>query len=70
MWRKSYNPPLLGRLQTATTTLEINLVVPQKIGTISTLRPGYTTPKHKTQKMLHYITKTSLIYDSKKLGVI
>jgi hypothetical protein len=41
MWRKSNTPPLLVGLQTGTTTLEINLEVPQKIGNRSTWRPSY-----------------------------
>jgi hypothetical protein len=32
MWRKSNTPPLLVGLQADTTTLEISLAVPQKIG--------------------------------------
>jgi hypothetical protein len=32
MWRKRNTPPLLLGLQASTTTLEISLVVPQKIG--------------------------------------
>jgi hypothetical protein len=32
MWRKRNTPPLLVGLQTCTTTLEISLAVPQKIG--------------------------------------
>jgi hypothetical protein len=36
MWRKMNTPPLMVGLQTGTTTLEINLVVPQKIGNSST----------------------------------
>jgi hypothetical protein len=32
MWRKRNTPPLLVRLQAGTTTLEISLAVPQKIG--------------------------------------
>jgi hypothetical protein len=32
MWRKKTTAPLLVGLQTGTTTLEINLEVPQKIG--------------------------------------
>ena len=32
MWRKRNTPPLLVGLQACTTTLEINLAVPQKIG--------------------------------------
>jgi hypothetical protein len=37
-------PPLLVRVQTCTTTLEINLVVSQKIGNRSISRPNFTTP--------------------------
>jgi hypothetical protein len=36
MFRKRNTPPLLLELQTGTTTLEINLEVPQKIGNRST----------------------------------
>jgi hypothetical protein len=36
MWRKRNTPPLLVGLQTGTTTLEINMEVPQKIGNRST----------------------------------
>ena len=36
MWRKRNTLPLLVGLQTGTTTLEINLEVPQKIGNRST----------------------------------
>jgi hypothetical protein len=36
MWRKRNTPPLLVGLQTGTTTLEINLEVPQKIGSRAT----------------------------------
>jgi hypothetical protein len=32
MWRKRYTLPLLVGLQAGTTTVEINLAVPQKIG--------------------------------------
>jgi hypothetical protein len=43
MWRKRNTPPLLVGLQADTTTLEFNLVVPQKIGNRSIRRPSYTT---------------------------
>jgi hypothetical protein len=36
MWRKRNTTPLMVGLQTVTTTLEINLEVPQKIGKRST----------------------------------
>jgi hypothetical protein len=38
MWRKRNTLPLLVGLQACTTTLEINFVVPQKIGHITTGR--------------------------------
>jgi hypothetical protein len=34
MWRKRHTPPLLVGLQADTTTLEISIVVPQKIGIV------------------------------------
>jgi hypothetical protein len=40
MWRKRNTPPLLVGLQTGTTTLEINLDVPQKIENRSTEDPA------------------------------
>jgi hypothetical protein len=43
IWRKRNTPPLLVGLQTGTTTLEINLEVPQKIVNRSTWRPSNTT---------------------------
>jgi hypothetical protein len=39
MWRKRNTPPLLLGLQAGTTTLEINLAVPQKIGHTTTEDP-------------------------------
>jgi hypothetical protein len=39
-------PPLMVRVQSCPTTLEINLVVSQKIQNSSTSRPSYTTPGH------------------------
>ena len=44
MWRKRNTPPLLVELQISTTTLEINLVVPQKTGHVTSERSCYTTP--------------------------
>jgi hypothetical protein len=44
MWRKRNTPPLLVGLQAFTTTLEISLAVPQKIGHSSTGRFSNTTP--------------------------
>jgi hypothetical protein len=45
IWRKRNTPPLLG-LQAGTTTLEINLEVPQKIGHCIIRGLSYTTPGH------------------------
>ena len=60
--------------QTGTTTLEINLEVPPKIGNISTWRPSYTTLRHSPRRcptmlqgqVLHYV-HSSLVCDSQKL---
>ena len=45
MWRKRNTPPLLVRLEAGPSTLEINLVVPQKIGHSTTTRSSNTTPE-------------------------
>ena len=74
MWRKRNTPPLLVGLQAGTTTLEISLAVPQKIGHSTTGESGNTTPRHIPRKcskwkeghMLHYV-HSSLIYNSQKL---
>jgi hypothetical protein len=44
MWRKRNTLPLLVGLQAGTTTLEISLAVPQKIGH-STTSPGHISRK-------------------------
>jgi hypothetical protein len=44
MWRKRNTLPLLVGLQTGTTTLEISLAVPQRIGHSSTGRSSNTSP--------------------------
>jgi hypothetical protein len=46
MWRKWNTPPLLVGLQAGTTTLEISLEVPQKIGHSTTEGSSNTTPGH------------------------
>jgi hypothetical protein len=46
MWRKGNTPPLLVGLQACTTTLEISLVVPQKIGHSTTGGSRNTSPGH------------------------
>jgi hypothetical protein len=43
MWRKRNTPPLLMGIQAGTTTLEISLAVPQKVGHSSTGRSSNMT---------------------------
>ena len=72
MWRKRNTSPLLVGLQTGTTTLEINLEVPQKIGTRSTWRPSYSTlgnipkrgPTMPLGHVFHYVHR-GLVCDKK-----
>jgi hypothetical protein len=74
MWRKRNTLPLLVGLQACTTTLEISLVLPQKIGNSTTERSCYISPGHISRRcsncqerhMLHYV-HSSLIYNSQKL---
>jgi hypothetical protein len=53
MWMKGNTIPFLVGLQMSTTTLEINLVVSQKLGNVSISRSSYTSPG---QKMPYYTT--------------
>ena len=46
MWRKGNTPPLALRVQACVTTMEINLVVSQKIGNSSTSGLSYIIPGH------------------------
>jgi hypothetical protein len=46
MWRKRNTPPLLVELQAYTTTVEISLEVPQKIGHSTTVGSCNTSPGH------------------------
>ena len=46
MWRKKNTPPFLVGLQAGTTTLEISLVVPQKIGHSTTGGTCNISPGH------------------------
>ena len=72
--RKRNTPPLLGGLQNSIISLEINLVVPQKIGNTFMWRPCYMTPKYIPKRsstisqghMLHCF-HSSLFYNSQKL---
>ena len=74
IWRKRNTPPLLVGLQACTTTLEISLVVPQKIGHSTTRTSRNTSPGHISRRcsnrlegnMLHYVHR-SLIYNNQKL---
>jgi hypothetical protein len=79
-WRKRNTPPLLLGLQCGTTSLEINLEVPQKTGNRSTGRPNSTTLGHISKKkkkrhtisqeqVLHY-AHTRLICNCQKLETI
>ena len=74
MWRKRNTLPLLVRLQACTTTLEVSLVVPQKIGHSTTGASLNTTPGHISRRcpnwyeghVLYYV-HSSLICNSQKL---
>jgi hypothetical protein len=74
IWKKRNTVPELVGLQTGTTTLEINLVVPQKIGNTSAERPSYIALGHISKRCstishehtFHYC-HISLIYNSQKL---
>jgi hypothetical protein len=74
VWRKRNTSPLLVGLQTGTTTLEINLEVPQKIGTRSTWRHINTIlgnipkrcPTMPQGHVFHYVDN-SLVGDNQKL---
>jgi hypothetical protein len=50
MWRKRNTPPLLVGLKAGTTTLEISLLVPQKIGHKTTWGSSNATPGHIPRK--------------------
>jgi hypothetical protein len=74
MWRKRNNSPLLVGLETRITTLEINLQVPQKIGSRATWIFSYITLGHiprrcptMPQGHVFYYVHSSLICDSQKL---
>jgi hypothetical protein len=71
---KDEHSSIAGKIASCTTTLEISLLVPQKIGNSTTRRFCNTTPGHIPRRcfniysrhMLHYV-HSSLIYDSQKL---
>jgi hypothetical protein len=46
IWRKRNTPPLLVALQACTTTLEISLMIHQKIGHSTTGESSNATPGH------------------------
>ena len=74
MWRKRNTPPLLVGLQAGTTTLEISLAVPLKIGHSTTGGSLNTSPGHISRRcpnqyeghMFHSV-HSNLIYNSQKL---
>ena len=74
IWRKRNTPSLLVGFQACTTTLEISVVVPQKIGHSTTGGSSNTSSGHISRRcpnwyeghMLHYV-HSSLIYNSQKL---
>jgi hypothetical protein len=70
MWRKRNTPPLLVGLQSCTTTLEINMVISQKMGHSTTGGSSNTSPGHIFRRcsiwyILHYV-HSSLIYNNQK----
>ena len=72
--RKRNTSPLLVGLQANTTTLEICLAIPQKIGYSTTWRPSYSTsghiPKRRSniqQRRMYHNVHSSSIYNSQKL---
>jgi hypothetical protein len=75
MWRKRNTPPLLLGWQAGTTTLEISLAVPQKIGNSSTEDPtllfvsGHIPTRCSTisQGHLSNYVHSSLIYNTQRL---
>ena len=58
MWRKRNTPPLLVGLQACTTTLEISLAVPQKIGHSTTGRSRNTSPGHISRRCPNILVDT------------
>lgn len=59
MWSKGNTPPLLVGMQTPTTTLENNVVVPlKKLGTVLLQDPAIPLLDIYTQKTPHYTTRT------------
>ena len=58
MWSKGNTPSLLVRAQICTVTLEINIVISQKIVNRSISWPNYTITRAYTQRTLHHATRT------------
>jgi hypothetical protein len=54
MWRKRNNPPLLVELKASTTTLEISVAVPQKIGHSTTGGSRNTFPGLSLNEVFSY----------------
>jgi hypothetical protein len=56
MWSMGNTPPLLLAVHTCMTTMEINILVLQKIVNTSILKPSFTTSEN-IQMMLYFTTK-------------
>jgi hypothetical protein len=69
MWRKRNTPPLLVGLQTCSTTLEINLVIPVKIGRSIYATTGHILKRCPTmpQEYVFHYFHSDLTCDSQKL---
>jgi hypothetical protein len=69
MWRERNIPPLLVGLQTGTTTLEINLVIPQKTGKSSNTILGYIPKRYPNMPQRHVFhhVHSGLVCDSQKI---
>jgi hypothetical protein len=66
MWRKRNTPPLLVGLQACTTTLEISLAVPQKIGHSTTGGSSNTVYKI----LMHIFLPVAQAMSSRKISDI
>ena len=69
MWRERNIPLLLVGLQTGTTTLEINLVIPQKIEKSSNTILGYIPKRYSNmpQRRVFHHVHNDLVCDSQKI---
>jgi hypothetical protein len=58
MWKKRHTPLLLVGLQAGTTTLEISLLFPQKIGYNTPGRSSNTTPGHIPRRWFELVIRS------------